>query len=225
VVLGSLRGGKRVQQRLDVVAVHDEGVPAERIPARGDLVHPMVELRVLALPERVHVDYAAEVVELVKERDVGRFPDRAFGHLAVAEEHVGAVVGLDSPRVERRADGGTDALAERARRHVDKRQPRCRMPLEVGVERAQLEQVGAGKEAGVRPGRIENRRRVPLREHEAIVVGILRIFRIEPHLAEKERRDDFGRRHAGRRVTAPRFGRRLDRIDAELGGEVFQGRD
>ncbi len=225
VVLGGLRGGKRVQQRLDVVAVHDERVPAERVPARGDLVHPMVELRVLALTEPVHVDYAAEVVELVKERHVSRFPHRAFGHLAVAEEHVGAVVGLDAPRVERRADRGADALAERARRHVDKRQSRRRVPLEVGVEPAQLEQLGAGKEAGVRPGRIQNRRRVPLRQHEAVVVGILRILRIEAHLAEKERRDNLGRGHAGRRVTAPGLGRRLDRIDAELGGEVFQGRN
>ena len=96
------------------------------------------------------------------------------------------------------------------------------MPLEVRVEPAQLEQVGAGKEPGVRPGRVEDRRRVPLRQHEAVVVGILRIFRIEAHLAEKERRDNLGRRHARRRVTAPGLGRRLDRIDAELGGEVFQ---
>ena len=36
--------------------------------------------------------------------DVGRFPHRAFGRLAVAEQHVGAVVGLDAARVQRDAD-------------------------------------------------------------------------------------------------------------------------
>ena len=33
--------------------------------------------------------------------DVGRFPHRAFRRLAVAEQHVGPVVGLDPPRVQR----------------------------------------------------------------------------------------------------------------------------
>ncbi len=225
VVLCGLRGGKRVQQRLDVMAVHGERVPAECVPAGRDLVHPMVELRVLALPERVHVDDAAEVVELVKERHTGRFPHRAFGHLAVAEEHVGAVVGLDAPRVERRSHTRADALAERAGRHVDKRQSRRRVPLEVGVEPAQLEQIRAGEEPGVRPGRVENRRRVPFRQHEAVVVGILRVLRIEAHLAKKDGRDNLGRGHARRRMTAPGLGRRLDRIDTKLGGEVSEGRD
>ncbi len=67
-------------------------------------LHLMVELRRLALAEAVDVDHAAQVVELVVERDVGRFPDRSFRHLAVAEDDVGAVVGSDAPRVERRAD-------------------------------------------------------------------------------------------------------------------------
>ena len=115
-----------MEQRLDVMAVHDQRVPAERVPARGNLVHLVLELRVPALAERVDVDDAAEVVELVIEGDVRRFPHRAFRHLAVAEEHVGPVVGSDPARVERRADGRADALAERARRDVDKRQPRRR---------------------------------------------------------------------------------------------------
>ena len=89
--------------------------------------------------------------------------------------------------------------------------------------RRSLSSSARGKEPGVRPGGVEDRRRVPLRQHEAVVVGILRVLRIEAHLAEEQRRDDLGRRHAGRRMTAPGFGRRLDRIDAKLGGEVLQG--
>ena len=96
------------------------------------------------------------------------------------------------------------------------------MALEVRVDAAQVEQVGARKEPGVRPGRVENRRGMALRQHEAVVVGILRVLRIEAHLAEKERRDDLCRGHARRRVAAAGFGGRLDRIDAKLGGEVLQ---
>ena len=59
--------------------------------------------------------------------------------------------------------------------------------------RAQLQQLVARKEPGLGPGRIEDRRRVPLRQHEAIVVGILRILRIEAHLGEEQRRHDLGR--------------------------------
>ena len=63
----------------------------ERVPARGNLVHVVAELRVLALAEPVDVDDRAQVVELVMDRDIGGFPDRSFRHLAVAKQHVGAV--------------------------------------------------------------------------------------------------------------------------------------
>ena len=44
-------------------------------------------------PRRVDVDDRAEVVELVELAPSGGLPHRAFGHLAVAHQHVGAVVG------------------------------------------------------------------------------------------------------------------------------------
>ena len=85
--------------------------------------------------------------------DVGRFPDRAFGRLAVAEQHVGAVVGLDAARVQRDADRGADALAERAGRDVDERQPRRRMAFEIRVDLAQLQQLGRDRTRRPRPTR------------------------------------------------------------------------
>ena len=63
---------------------------------------------------------------------------------------------------------GADALAERAGRDVDERQARRRMAFEIGVELAQLQQLGAVEGAGLGPGGVENRRGVPLRQHEAI---------------------------------------------------------
>ena len=102
------------------------------------------------------------------DADVGRFPHRAFGRFAVAEQHVGPVVRLDPPRVQRDADRRADALAERAGRHVDERQPRRRMAFEVRIDPPQLQQLGAVEGAGLGPRGVQNRRRVALRQHEAI---------------------------------------------------------
>ena len=155
-------------------------------------------------------------------RHVGGFPDRSLGRFAVAEQAVGAVVGLDAARVQRDADRGADALAERSGRDVDERQARRRMPFEIGVDPPQLQQLGAVERAGLGPGGVEQRRRVPLRQHEAIAPRMLRILRIEPHLGEEQRRDEVGGRAAARRMSAAGFRRRPDRVDAKPRGDVLQ---
>ena len=80
--------------------------------------------------------------------DVGRLPDRSFRRLAVAEQHVGAVVRADAPRVQRDADAGAQPLAERSGRDVDQRQPRRRMPFEIRIEPPQR---SAGRRASRNP--------------------------------------------------------------------------
>ena len=157
----------------------------------------MAPLRRPALAEPVDVDDPAERIELVVRRGLRRLPDRAFGRLAVAEQHVGAVVGLDAARVERDADAGADALSERSGRDIDPRQPRRRMSLEIGIEAPQRQQLIARDDARLGPGGIEDRRRVSFRQHEAIVVGVLRVARVVAHLREEQRRDDVGRGAAG----------------------------
>ena len=161
-----------------------------------------------------------QIVELVIEGDIRRLPDRAFSHLAVAEEHVCPVVGSDPARVERRADGRADPLAERARRDVDKRQPRRGMALE--VESMRRKRGGRREERARRAqARRESARHVPstarsgrCRDSEDLSD--------EAHLPEKERRDNLCRRHARRRVAASGLRGRQDRIDAKLGREVLQ---
>ncbi len=130
----------------------------------------VLELRGAALPQRVDVDDGAERIELVELGHRRGFPHRPFRGLAVAEHHVGAVVGADAARVERDAHTGGKALAERSGRDVNERQSRRRMAFEIGGELAQLEQFLAWHVAGRRPGRVENRRGMPFREHEAIGV-------------------------------------------------------
>ena len=115
----------------------DDGVPAEGAPAARELLQ-------VVLPHRRRGSGRGALTSVMPHRlsrpsmrgDLGRLPDRAFGRLAVAEQAVGAVVGLDAARVQRDADRGADALAERSGGDVDERQPRRRMPFEVRVDLA-----------------------------------------------------------------------------------------
>ena len=203
----------------------DDGVPAERAPAARELLEVVLPHGGAALPEAVDVRDGAQVVEAVLRADFGRFPHRPFGRLAVAEQAVGPIVGPDAPRVQRAADGCADALAERTGRHVDKRQPRRRMPFEIGTELAQLEQLGAIECPGFGPGRVENRRGVPLRQDEAIAARVVRVFRIEPE--SRRRTGPRGCRppSAAGRMTAAGFGCRAHRVDTQPGRNVGECRN
>jgi hypothetical protein len=94
--------------------------------------------------------------------------------------------------------------------------------FEVVAQLAQLEQFAAGHEADCRPGGVQQRRGVALAEHEPIVVGVLRLLRIEAHLREEQRCHQIGRRRAGRRMAAAGRRRRADRVDAKLRGDVLK---
>jgi hypothetical protein len=117
--------------RLDVVAVDLDRMPAERpeaIRERGQV--PAVH-RLAPLAEPVDVDDRGQVVELVERSVLGRLPHRPLGHLAVAAEHPDARrQPVELLRRERHADADRQALAERARGDVDPRQHRRRVPLE-----------------------------------------------------------------------------------------------
>ena len=59
------------------------------------------------------------------------------GRLSVAQQTVGSVLRPNSTGVQRRADSGTETLAERAGCDIDERQPGRRVPFEVGSDLAQ----------------------------------------------------------------------------------------
>ena len=75
------------------------------------------------------------------------------------------------------------------------------------------------------PRGVKNRRGVPLGQHEPIAVGILRVFRVEPHLGEEQRGHDFRHREAARRMSAAGFRRRAGRVDPQPRGDVLQRRN
>ena len=187
------RGCKGVKQRLNVVPVDDDGVPAEAGPTPLELRHVVIELGRLTLPQAVDIDNGAEIVEVVVRREVRRFPDRAFRHLAVSEQRVRPVVGPNPARVQRRSDRGADSLAERARGDVGERQARRRVPFEVRVDAPELQQLLAREQSGLSPRGVQDRRSMPLREYEPIRARVAA---------------DSLARTASRQKTAPRRSRR-----------------
>ena len=72
---------------VDVVAVDDDRVPAERLPAARELLHVVLATSSGGSGRGALTSVMrAQVVELVDRGDVGRFPDRAFRRFAVAEQ-------------------------------------------------------------------------------------------------------------------------------------------
>ena len=96
------------------------------------------------------------------------------------------------------------------------------MAFEVGIEPPQREHVLARDDADLGPCGVQDRRRVPLRQHETIVVLVGRIARVVPHFATEERRHDLGSGAAGARVTAARLGGREDGVDPQACRDVLQ---
>ena len=76
--------------------------------------------------------------------------------------------------------------------------------------------------ARVRQHRVERRDRVPLRQHEAVALGPVRLVRAVAHLAEEKRLHDVHRRQRSARVAAGRRGDRRQVVDAQVEGAVLE---
>ena len=110
----ALRGAgfrQRVKDLGEVVPVNLERVPAKAAPPASERPEIVLPDGGAALPEAIDVGDAHQVVDAEMRGALRRFPDRALRRLAVAHQHVGAVVGLDAPGVERDAEAGGQALA------------------------------------------------------------------------------------------------------------------
>ena len=132
-VLGLGVGGL---DRLDVVAVDRDRLPAERLDAADVAVEVPAEHRLARLAEAVDVDDRGDVVELLPAGVLEGLPHRALGHLGVAAQHPHAVGQLVQRAAgHRHADADRQALAERAGGDVGRRDARRRVTL-AGASRA-----------------------------------------------------------------------------------------
>ena len=111
----------------------------------------MTEHRCLTLAKAICINNRNEVAQLVKAREVRRFPDRAFRDFAVAQQNVSAVIQLVLFCRERHADTDAETLAERTRRHIRKREARRGMTFEIISELAQFQKFGDGNKTIFRP--------------------------------------------------------------------------
>ena len=177
--------------------------------------------RLARLPEAVDVDDRGQVVEAVEGGVLERLPHRALGHLGVAAQAphaVGQAVELLARQGD--ADGDRQALAERAGGHVDPRDDRDRVALELRPEPAEREQLLVGDRPRGLEHRVVERRRVALGEDQVVVVGVPGVLVVEVEVLLHQHRHQVGRRHRRRRVAGVGGRRRADRVDAQLLAEL-----
>ena len=203
------------------MAVNLLRAPAEGLETLLVRRHVVAQRGGLALAEPVHVHNGNQVVQVVDARQRGRFPHRALGAFAVAEQDISAVVQVVEPRAQRHADADAQALAQRAGRHIRKRQARGRMAFEVAAELAELEQVLHREQPGLRPGGVQQRRGVAFGEDEAVVVVVVGILRVVAHVPEEQGRHHVGRRTARGGMPAARRRGRGDGMNPQLAGDAL----
>ena len=185
---------------------------AGRVPA---------EHRLAGLAEPVDVDDRDDVVQALPAGVLEGLPHRALGHLGVAAQAPDAVGQLvEAARGHRDADGDRQALAERARRHVGRRDPRRRVALQPRVELAEGEELLVVDRARGLEDRVVQRRRVALGEDQVVVGRVRRVGVVEPQVAVQQDGHQVGGRHRRGRVARARGGGAADGVDPQLLAEL-----
>jgi len=140
-----------------VVAVDLDRVPPERPQPLGVGAGVPPEHRLAALAEPVDVDDRDQVVEPGVARAREPLPHRALGELAVAGEDPHASGQPVEPQAQREADADRQAEPERARCHVDPRQPRGGVTLEPAAEAPVRRELHLADGAGGTVHRVQQR--------------------------------------------------------------------
>ena len=207
--------------RVVVVAVDRDRVPAERLGAADVGVEVPADHRLAGLAEPVDVDDRRQVVELLVRGVLEGLPHRALGHLGVAAQAVGAERQAVEPLAgQRDADRDRQALAERPGGHVDPRDDRHGVALELRAELAEAEQVLVRDRARRLQHRVVQRRRVALGEDQVVVVRVVGVLEVEVQVLVEQDRHEVGRRQRGGGVTRGRRRGGADRVDAQLLAEL-----
>ena len=194
----------RLRQRLavgvvdlaQVVAVDLDGMPAERPGAGGVGVAVPAEHRLAALAEPVHIENANQVVELIVSGKLQRLPDRAFGHLAIAQHDPDVIRQLVEVFArDAHADADGQPLAQRAGGHVHPRQHGRGVPFHAAAPLAQCHEFLVRDGARSLVDRIEQRRGVPLREDEMVIVGGVWMREVVVEILTHQHGQQIRRRH------------------------------
>ena len=150
-------------------------------------------------------------------------PAFALLDLAIAQQGVDIDVAAGLLGSQRHAAGGRNALTQAAGAHIDTGHGvHVGVPLQVAVGVAQSGQVGDREETALRQRGIQAGRAVTLAEHEAVTVRILRLLRVNAHLAEIQVSKNVRCGQAAARMTAAGTVGSLDDTHAHAGRSQFQ---
>jgi hypothetical protein len=96
------------------------------------------------------------------------------------------------------------------------------MAFQLTVKPPERQELVNGNHPHLCPGRIENRRRMPLRQDKTVIVGVGRILRVIAHNLKEEGRNEVCRRETRGGVTGPSLGGGPHRMNAYLTRFFFQ---
>ena len=215
--LGRLRLGVGGLDRVDVVSVDHDRVPAERADPLGVALGVPAQHRLARLAEPVDVDDRDQVVEAFPAGVLERLPHRALGHLGVAAQAPHAVRQAVQPAArDRHADRDRQPLAERAGGDIGRRDARRRVALEPRAELPERQQLLVVDDGGRLQHRVVERRGVALGEDQVVGGGVVEVRRVEPQVAVDQHRQQIGGGHRRGRVAGAGGSAGADRVHPQL---------
>ena len=143
----------------------------------ADVCYSSVDLKVVVVYDN------AEVIEVVRSREHGSFPDLAFLEFTVSKESIYSVVLVTELSGERHACCCGKTLTERSRAHVYAGSlVHAGMSLQVRAELSESLKVFNGEESSVGKCRIVSGRSVALGKNKSVAVFLTGILGIDVHL-------------------------------------------
>lgn len=181
-------------QLLHAVSIHDDGVPAKGLAALLVDVQLVLQRGRVALAQAVDIKNGDEVVQLVEAGKGHGLPHGAFRQLSVSQQAIDSVAGF----VEVLAGvghpaRGPEALAQGAGGHVCESLFWDRVPVQVGADLPQVQQLCLGQVASFSPDGIQDGSCVALGEYKAVIVRVPGVLGLVPHGVEEEYGHDLRR--------------------------------
>ena len=219
---GASGRGEGIVDGSHVVPVDLEHPGAECLRSAGVRAQVPAELGRAALAQAVDVDDRDEVRQLVVRGLVQCLPDRSLGDLAVPAEHPDRECAvLQVLACERDPDAVGQPLAQRSGGDVHPRQNRGGVALQTLSEApVPGHQFILRDDADGLEHRVQQRRRVPLREDQVVVRGGLRVIPVESQMPGDEHGEQVRSGHARGGMPRAGAGARSDRVDSQLGGDL-----
>ena len=166
--------------------------------------------------QAVDVHDGAEVIELILGSGHEGFPNLTFGHFAVAQDGIDAVILVLYLTGQSHADSNGDALTQRTGGHIDTVDMlHFHVTGHMAINAAEHLEFFDREEATQRENGIDSGRAMTLGHDEAVTVGVLGILRIHIHFVKIQSRQHV---HAGHGAARMAGGCVIDHGNAQKSG-------